>query len=221
MAMSRSLGGRSLTTRSPIRISPDVTCSSPASMRSSVDLPQPDGPTRTTNSPSAMSMETPCSTSTVPKDLRTSRIVTTAMLRSPLSLSLTVAAHLGARNRLTVGRPALPAIAHGAGMIGLGAVGFGAATSRCGRDSPAQGHDIDRGARGRSRLPAARCPPVRHGKSVDVVGDRAPRSSDSHRGSALADAVPARPLNAEEAARATSLLARLGKRDYVETRLPE
>ena len=46
-------------------------------------------------------------------------------------------------------------------------------------------------------------------------------SEDSHNGSAFPNAVPARPLNAEEAARATSLLARLGKRDYVETRLPE
>ena len=52
--MSRSFGGRLLTTRSPIRISPAVIFSSPAIMRSSVDLPQPDGPTSTTNSPSPM-----------------------------------------------------------------------------------------------------------------------------------------------------------------------
>ena len=31
-------------------------------MRSSVDLPQPDGPTSTTNCPSAMSTLTPCTT---------------------------------------------------------------------------------------------------------------------------------------------------------------
>src|SRR5882672_1308287 len=48
--MSRSLGGRSLTTRSPMAISPAVISSSPATMRSVVDLPQPDGPTRTMNS---------------------------------------------------------------------------------------------------------------------------------------------------------------------------
>ena len=42
--------------------------SSPASMRSSVDLPQPDGPTSTMNSPSAMSREMPCRTLVVPKD---------------------------------------------------------------------------------------------------------------------------------------------------------
>src|SRR5262245_46204248 len=53
--MSRSLGGRSLTTRSPIVISPREIDSSPAIIRSAVVLPQPDGPTNTTNSLSAMS----------------------------------------------------------------------------------------------------------------------------------------------------------------------
>src|SRR2546425_4127262 len=54
MAMSRSFGGRSFTTRSPIEISPAVISSSPAIIRSVVDLPQPEGPTRTTNSLSRM-----------------------------------------------------------------------------------------------------------------------------------------------------------------------
>lgn len=44
---------------------------------------------------------------------------------------------------------------------------------------------------------------------------------DSHKGSVGASTAPARPLNAEESTRAMALLARLGKRDYVETRLPE
>ena len=47
MAMSRSAGSTWLTTRPPIEISPPVIVSSPATMRSSVDLPQPDGPTST------------------------------------------------------------------------------------------------------------------------------------------------------------------------------
>src|SRR6202171_2932613 len=55
MAMSRSRGGRLFTTRSPIRTSPLVMSSSPAIMRSAVVLPQPDGPTRQTNSPSLIS----------------------------------------------------------------------------------------------------------------------------------------------------------------------
>src|SRR5271165_6223854 len=53
--MSRSRGGTSLTTAPSIQISPDVISSNPAIIRNVVDLPQPDGPTRTTNSWSAMS----------------------------------------------------------------------------------------------------------------------------------------------------------------------
>src|SRR5262249_11334933 len=74
--MSRSLGWTLLTTRSPIEMVPEVMFSSPASMRSKVDLPQPEGPTRTTNSPSSIGIDTPCRTSKVPNDLRTSRIWT-------------------------------------------------------------------------------------------------------------------------------------------------
>src|SRR6185369_8078961 len=54
MAMSRSLGGRSLTRRSPMWISPAVISSRPATIRRVVDLPHPDGPTRTMNSLSRM-----------------------------------------------------------------------------------------------------------------------------------------------------------------------
>ncbi len=57
--MSRSFGSSSFTTRAPMAISPEVMRSSPATMRSSVDLPQPEGPTITTNSPSATSVVTP------------------------------------------------------------------------------------------------------------------------------------------------------------------
>src|SRR5215475_5150516 len=71
MAMSRSLGGRSLTTAPPIRIVPALTSSSPAIIRSKVDFPQPDGPTSTMNSPSAMARSMPCRTLTAPKDLLT------------------------------------------------------------------------------------------------------------------------------------------------------
>src|SRR5579875_3220484 len=66
--MSRSLGSRSLTTRPSMRISPEVTRSSPATMRSKVDFPQPDGPTMTTNSPSATSRFTPLSTIVLPSN---------------------------------------------------------------------------------------------------------------------------------------------------------
>ena len=63
MAMPRLTGGRSLTRAPSITMSPEVVCSSPAIMRSSVDLPQPDGPTKTTNSPSRTSSETLFTTS--------------------------------------------------------------------------------------------------------------------------------------------------------------
>ncbi len=55
MAMSRSLGGRSFTTRSPIISVPEEMSSSPAIIRSVVDLPHPDGPTITRNSASLIS----------------------------------------------------------------------------------------------------------------------------------------------------------------------
>jgi hypothetical protein len=55
MATSRRFGGSSLTSRSPMWIAPASTSSSPASIRSAVVLPEPDGPTSTISSPSAMS----------------------------------------------------------------------------------------------------------------------------------------------------------------------
>ena len=60
-------------------ISPPDTSSSPAIRRSSVDLPHPEGPTRTRNSPSATSRSTACSTCVVPNALSTARISIAAM----------------------------------------------------------------------------------------------------------------------------------------------
>ena len=79
MAMSRSFGGTLLTTRPAIAISPEVIVSSPAIMASSVDFPQPDGPTSTMNSPGSTSRSTPFSTSTVPKRLLRLRTESDAM----------------------------------------------------------------------------------------------------------------------------------------------
>src|SRR5689334_8982229 len=50
--MSRSPGANPLTTEPPILTSPEVGLSSPASRRSAVLLPHPDGPTKIRNSPS-------------------------------------------------------------------------------------------------------------------------------------------------------------------------
>src|SRR3954451_25345315 len=54
MAMSRAFGGTSFTTRSPMRTWPRDTDSSPATIRSAVVFPHPEGPTSTMNSLSAI-----------------------------------------------------------------------------------------------------------------------------------------------------------------------
>src|ERR1700740_2572638 len=79
MAMSPSLGGAAFTPRRSILTSPSVTLSSPAMMASKVDLPQPEGPTRTTNSPVLTSRSIPLSTGTEPKFFLTCWIVSEAI----------------------------------------------------------------------------------------------------------------------------------------------
>src|SRR6266536_6618997 len=66
MATSRERGGRSVTSAPSIAIEPVLASSSPAIMRRSVDLPQPDGPTRTRNSPLPISSETSSTATTSP-----------------------------------------------------------------------------------------------------------------------------------------------------------
>src|SRR5512145_769212 len=79
MAMSRSFGCRSFTTRPPIEISPALIGSSPAIMRSKVDLPQPEGPSSTTKLPSSILRSMPWITSRSPKLFLTLRTVTAAI----------------------------------------------------------------------------------------------------------------------------------------------
>src|SRR3954467_8598377 len=67
--MSRSFGARSLTTSPPMSISPSEMSSRPAIMRSAVDFPHPDGPTRIMNSPSLMS-RLMCLTASKPSSYR-------------------------------------------------------------------------------------------------------------------------------------------------------
>src|SRR5512140_3361092 len=82
--MSRSFESTSLTGRPSIEIVPDVISSRPASIRSSVDLPHPDGPTSTMNSPSWMSNEIPWMTFVLPNDFSMSWNDTDAMITSLL-----------------------------------------------------------------------------------------------------------------------------------------
>src|SRR5437867_7546319 len=84
MAVPRSFGVRSLTTRSPLVISRAVISSSPATMRSVVDLPQPEGPTRTTNSLSRIWRFTSLTACTSSYFLLRSFIITCAMVSLPL-----------------------------------------------------------------------------------------------------------------------------------------
>src|SRR3712207_8419578 len=69
MAMLRSRGARRLTVSSPKRMTPLSTLSRPATMRRSVVLPQPDGPSRVTNCRLGKRRLTSFSTWTEPKDL--------------------------------------------------------------------------------------------------------------------------------------------------------
>ncbi len=59
MAMPRRDGGTSFITSPSISSVPPVISSRPAIERSKVDLPQPDGPTKTMNSPDLMSRSMP------------------------------------------------------------------------------------------------------------------------------------------------------------------
>lgn len=58
MAISLSLGPTSFAILSPIYSSPELISSSPAIILKVVDFPHPDGPTKTTNSLSYISMFT-------------------------------------------------------------------------------------------------------------------------------------------------------------------
>ena len=61
-------------------IAPALGVSSPPTMRITVVLPQPDGPTNTTNSPSAMLSESGSTTSIAPPRWSAKRLVTSLEL---------------------------------------------------------------------------------------------------------------------------------------------
>ncbi|CAH0306634.1 hypothetical protein SRABI05_04866 [Agrobacterium fabrum] len=71
MARPRSAGAFSVASLPSMTILPPETSSSPAISRRSVDLPQPDGPTKTTNSPSLISRSIDGMTFASPKSLDT------------------------------------------------------------------------------------------------------------------------------------------------------
>src|SRR5688572_29574629 len=93
MATSRSRGLMSFTTSPPVSIVPASASSSPAIVRGSVLLPQPERPTSTANSPSRMSRSTPRTAGTAPKLLCNPLIFTTAMAGHSPFRSVPSAAH--------------------------------------------------------------------------------------------------------------------------------
>src|SRR5215475_4463004 len=83
IAMSRSRGETPFTTSPPMATAPEVGSSSPAIIRRAVVFPQPDGPTSTMNSPSAI-VQVSASTAVVPfgKTFVTSWNETSATIRT-------------------------------------------------------------------------------------------------------------------------------------------
>src|ERR1700691_3646856 len=77
--MSRSFGATALTSRPSMRISPSLTLSRPAIIARSVDLPQPEGPTRAMNSPVLASRSMPLRTSIEPNRLKSREMVSVAI----------------------------------------------------------------------------------------------------------------------------------------------
>src|SRR5262249_47437458 len=69
MAISRSIGAKALTTWPSIEMSAELTTSSPAIILSVVVLPQPEGPTNTTNSLSRICRLTSLTACTLSKNL--------------------------------------------------------------------------------------------------------------------------------------------------------
>ena len=74
MLTGRLFGGTFAISCPSIRICPSVGSSKPAIIRSNVVLPQPDGPSKTKNSPDKMSRLTLSTAVTLPKRLETLRI---------------------------------------------------------------------------------------------------------------------------------------------------
>src|SRR6478752_9181989 len=83
MAMFRSPGGRWSTRLPATTISPSSIASRPAIRRRRVDLPQPEGPRNTTNSPGSTSSESLSITRTSPKRLLTADSLTPVTGISP------------------------------------------------------------------------------------------------------------------------------------------
>src|SRR5258708_18983242 len=104
MDAPRWAGGRSPPWGRSIRICPPVTSSSPAIRRSSVVLPHPEGPTKTTKEPFSISRFASWMILTGPNDLRTPWSVIWPMMSSPFA-DLFDGAERQPANELPLGEP--------------------------------------------------------------------------------------------------------------------
>ncbi len=80
MEIPRLAGTTEFTHVPSMKSSPLVMSSRPAIRRKRVDLPQPEGPTNTMNSPFSSDRLISCRTSTLPKDFSTDLSSTEAMV---------------------------------------------------------------------------------------------------------------------------------------------
>ena len=135
--MLRSLGAMLLTSRSPMRISPALASSSPAIMRRMVDLPQPDGPTSTTNSSCATSRSMPRTASTAPNRLRSPFSASCAMrdAQAPAMRRATSRASIASASRLRAANASMRL----ALVRDVGAVAREARRQRCRRRAAVHG----------------------------------------------------------------------------------
>src|SRR5688572_7740789 len=95
--MPRRSGGSRVMSRPPTEMRPALTATKPEIARSSVVLPQPDGPSRATNSPAATASDTFFSTGVAP--YATSRSATSRValaMRDDYSIAVTLLSRLGA-----------------------------------------------------------------------------------------------------------------------------
>src|SRR5512143_3162218 len=86
--MSRIRGGRCVTTRPSMTMSPSVGSSIPAIIRRRVVLPHPEGPRRTRNSPSFVARSTWSTACTFPNSFDIPRISTHPMVAAAFRLLL-------------------------------------------------------------------------------------------------------------------------------------
>src|SRR5690606_2662940 len=101
MASPRCAGPLAVTSSPSSRITPEVVSSSPAISRSKVDLPQPEGPTKTTKAPSSISRLTSGMTAWLPKVL-----LTCSRLIEPMACPLFDGAEGESAHQLLLAQPA-------------------------------------------------------------------------------------------------------------------